>query len=167
MPSNWSEQWIPKIQKILADAPSAPSSVRADRQPVDINSQSQINQVVNEYDTGRRLRQYQQESAMRSLRSNLNTLDRSVMDQYKNVSNDYAARGMLRSGGYLGASDRVTAAGNEQASGALQNLQDLLQQNNITDTGAQGNANSNIQAIIANYLASQAANKVTQTGSTN
>lgn len=167
MPSNWSEQWVPKIQKILADAPTAPNSVSAKNQPVDINSQNQINQVTNEYNTGRALRGYQQESAMRSLRNNLSTIDRSMMDQYKNVSNDYAARGLLRSGGYLGASDRVTAAGNEQGFGALQNLQDLLNQNSIVDTGAQAGANTNIQAIIANYLASQAANKVTQTGSTN
>ena len=57
------------------------------------------------------LRQFQENVASQNLISALSKLDRGALDQYKGIANDYAARGMGRSGGKMIAEQK---AKNEQ-----------------------------------------------------
>ena len=57
------------------------------------------------------LRKFQENVASQNLISALSKLDRGALDQYKGIANDYAARGMGRSGGKMIAEEK---AKNEQ-----------------------------------------------------
>jgi len=72
------------------------------------NEQEQIDAAQMAADA---LRKFQEHVASQNLISALSKLDRGALDQYKGIANDYAARGMGRSGGKMIAEEK---AKNEQ-----------------------------------------------------
>ena len=55
------------------------------------------------------LRNFQETQIRQQLQATLGKIDRAAIDQYKGIANDYAARGMARSGGFRQTEDRAEA----------------------------------------------------------
>jgi hypothetical protein len=127
-----------------------------------IPEQLQANQANNTLTTNRALRSYQENAAAMQLRQNLSTIDRTALDAYKGVANNYAARGMLRSGGYQAADDKVYADTQDTKTSLVQGLQDLLNTNKITDTGEQQSRDNAIQQLIAQFIGTDAGKKLNE-----
>lgn len=163
MPTNWSQNWTPTVRQVQkADKPKAapkPSQIN-----LGITEQTQINQAENDLNKGKALRKYQEDQTKATLSRTLATLDRSKIDSLKNVSNDYASRGMMRSGGFM-QQQADTSANIElqktQALDAARQEADLNAIENIYGTEAFEQLK---QSIIQQYLAAKAANKINQTG---
>ena len=68
------------------------------------NEQEQIDAAQMAADA---LRKFQENVASQNLISALSKLDRGALDQYKGIANDYAARGMGRSGGKMIAEEKA------------------------------------------------------------
>jgi hypothetical protein len=129
-----------------------------------IGEQAQINQADNTLQNNRALRSYQENAAAMQLQQNLAKIDRSSLDAYKGIANNYAARGMQRSGGYIKADDQAYTDTQEAKTSQVQNVQDLINTNKITDTGEQQSRNNTIQQLLAQILGNDAANKLKQIG---
>jgi len=112
--------------------------------------------------TNRALRNYQENAAAMQLRTNLAKIDRTSLDAYKNVANNYAARGMLRSGGSQAAEDKVYADTQDARQEQYTVLRDLIQQNKITDTGEQATRDNAIQQLIAQFIGTEAGKKLNE-----
>lgn len=112
--------------------------------------------------TNKALRNYQENAAAMQLRTNLAKINRTALDAYKGVANNYAARGMLRSGGSQAAEDKVYADTQETKQSQITNLQDLINQNKITDTGEQATRDNAIQQLIAQFIGTEAGKKLNE-----
>lgn len=146
-----------------ASAPGT-STDAAKKYELGIGEQSQINQINNTLTNNRALRSYQENAAAMQLQQNLAKIDRSSLEAYKGISNNYAARGMLRSGGYINADDQAYRDTQEAKTSQIQNVQDLINTNKITDTGEQQSRNAAIQQLLAQFLGNEGANKLKQIG---
>jgi hypothetical protein len=129
-----------------------------------IPEQLQANQIDNTLTNNRALRSYQENAAIMQLQQNLSKIDRSSLEAYKGIANNYAARGMLRSGGYLRSDDTAYRDTQEAKTSQVQNVQDLLNTNKITDTGEEQSRNTAIQQLLAQILGNDATNKLKQIG---
>jgi hypothetical protein len=129
-----------------------------------INEQMQSGQARKEYDAGNALRQYQMDAARRNLQQTLGALDRARIEGYRDVGNNYAARGMLRSGGAALAENKVTTAINEQENSARQSVDDLANQQEFENIQALANLRSIDYNILQQYIAALMAGKINKTG---
>lgn len=131
---------------------------------LDVGGQLQTNALEADYDSQKALRQYQETAARRDLQSNLKTLDRDALEAYKTVADDYAGRGMLRSGGYAAADDKVYQNVVGEKNRMNNALTDLIQGNQLTDVGQFEQLGYNKQNILNAYLTSLMANKTKKIG---
>jgi hypothetical protein len=164
MPRNWSQEWTPTLKGGAKKATPAAPAEYAPKMVGGINEEMQSGQARAQYDAGKALRQYQLDAAQRNLTRNLSAIDRGAMDAYKSLGNNYAARGLLRSGGYMGALNQAEAAANEQRVGARQELSDVQQQGQLADIQALANLQGIDYNILQQYIAALMANKINQTG---
>jgi hypothetical protein len=164
MPVNWSQMWTPTSSKSTSNAATPATPSYSPKMVGGINEQMQSGQARTQYDAGKALRQYQMDSAKSALARNLSAIDRAQLDTYKNLGNSYAARGMIRSGGYLSAQDQATANLNEQRLNATQSVSELEQQNQLADIQALAGLQGIDYNILQQYIAALMAGKINKTG---
>ena len=164
MPTNWSQEWTPTIKATKPKAEAAKPKPYQPKMVGGINEEQVMGQAKSQYDAGNALRQYQMETAKRNLQQTLGALDRASMETYKDIGNNYAARGMVRSGGYMGALDKAQTGFNEQATGARQAVSDLEQQQQLEGIQALANLQGIDYNVLQQYIAALMANKIGQTG---
>jgi hypothetical protein len=162
MPTNWSQEWTPTVK--AAKPKTEAIAPKAKQIKLGVPEQTQINQAQSQYDTSKALRKYQEDSARRKLEQNLSSIDRANLDNLKSVGNDYAARGMMRSGGYLQKQTDVNTEAQLAKGEALQSQVDLQNVNQLEDISAQQQLDAFKQNIIQQYLAAVAAGKINKTG---
>jgi hypothetical protein len=131
-------------------APAKPASIQ---DILGIQETADINEAQGAYDAGAALRIYQRDQANLQLQDALAQIDRAAIANYKDIANDYAARGMARSGGYKGADDEALADRNRATLQADNAVKDFLKQ--LADQGvADETSLANTKAkIMADYLA--------------
>lgn len=112
-----------------------------------------IEQLTGAYSAGAALRQFQREQANRQLTDALGEIDRAAIEGYKGIANDYAARGMARSGGFMGAESEAMANKTRADLQSRQAVADFLQQLDLQATADLKNLGTSQQKIIADYLA--------------
>lgn len=93
------------------------------------------------------LRTFQENQARLQLQTALGTIDRAAIDQYKGIANDYAARGMARSGGFRLAEDRAVAEKNRAVDEANDAVTEFV--NNLTISGILEQGGTNVQKAKA------------------
>lgn len=120
----------------------------------------QINSIEGGYKANEALRKYQQEAAQRQLANAMSTIDRSSMQAYKAIADNYAARGMQRSGGYVTADDLAKAASNEQKAAAQGAYTDLVDQQAMTAVQEKQQAQMSIFDILLQGLGAKIAAQI-------
>jgi len=128
------------------------------------NEQLAINTLEGGAQTQNALRAYQEEAAKRNLQQSLKTIDRNALDLYKGVSDDYAGRGMLRTGGYAQADDRAYQNVQEQKVAMSNSLLDLLRENGIVSAGEAETLSNQKTDIMQKFLQQIMAGKAAQIG---
>lgn len=128
------------------------------------NEQLAINTLEGGAQTQNALRAYQEEAAKRNLQQSLKTIDRNALDLYKGVSDDYAGRGMLRTGGYAQADDRAYQNVQEQKVSMSNSLLDLLRENGIVSAGEAETLSNQKTDIMQKFLQQIMAGKAAQIG---
>jgi hypothetical protein len=136
--------------KPATPAPAVPSSIES---ILGIQEATAVNETEAAYDAGKLLRDYQIKQSYAQLQDALGTIDRAAISNYKDIANDYAARGMSRSGGFMGAESAAIADKDRADTQANAARTSFLEQLATEDFIAQGGKNSTIQAILADYLA--------------
>ena len=131
---------------------------------VGANEQLAINSLEGNAQTQAALRLYQEEAAKRNLQQSLKTIDRNALDLYKGISDDYAGRGMLRTGGYVQADDRAYQNVQDQKIAMGNSLTDLLRQNEIEAADQAGTLKNEKTDIMLKYLQAIMAGKTGQIG---
>ena len=110
----------------------------------------------------RALRAYQENQAAMNLQQAMSTIDRTALENYKDIANNYAARGMARSGGYTRADDKAYAATQGAKLGEVQKVQNLLDTNKIADIADQQTRNDAIYALINKFIGTEAGKKLNE-----
>lgn len=110
----------------------------------------------------RALRNYQEKQGSLNFNNAINQIDRSSLQNYKGIANDYAARGMLRSGGYAKADDRAFEAASEAKVAEAEKLKGLLDTNNMADNQDQEARNNAIWEIISKFIGTEAGRKLNE-----
>ena len=87
------------------------------------NEQEKLQAAQNAADA---LRLFQSNAAQQNLVSALSQIDRAAIDQYKGIANDYAARGMTRSGGKIQAETKAQEDINIVKDQAVQEVFDFI-----------------------------------------
>lgn len=111
-----------------------------------------IEGLQNQYDAGFALRKFQRDQADRQLKDALSEIDRAAIENYKGISNDYAARGIQRSGGFMGAESSAMAEktrADEQTNQAVRDFLDML---DMEGTAALKELKTGKEKIGADYL---------------
>lgn len=103
------------------------------------------------------LRKFQGEQAKRQLADALKEIDRAAIEGYKGISEDYAARGLQRSGSYMGAESRAMAGTTRAKAQANQALTDLLNQLNLEQAAENEALAREKQRILAGFIQSRLA----------
>lgn len=133
-----------------------------------VNEMIQAGAADNQLQSKRALRNYQENQAAMDLQSALGTvgqlgsIDRAAIEQYKGIANNYAARGMQRSGGYATADDKAYQGAVGAKVAEQQKYDQLLAGNQIADTADQQTRNDAIYALITKYLGTEAGKKLNQ-----
>ena len=164
MPTNWSQEWTPTIKATKPKAQTPKSEPYQSKMVGGIPEELVMGQARDQYNAGNALRQYQMETAKRNLQQTLGALDRAKIESYRDVGNNYGARGMLRSGGAALAANKVTANYNEQRTGAIQSVNELEQQQELEGIQALANLQGIDYKVLQQYIAALMANKIGQTG---
>ena len=165
MPRSWAQEPVPTFLKTAKPkAETATPKPYQSKMVGGINEEQIMGQARAQYDAGNALRQYQMDTAKRNLQQTLGALDRASMESYRDVANNYAARGMLRSGGAALAEDKVTTGMNEQRTGAIQSVNDLGNQQQLESIQALANLQGIDYNVLQQYIAALMANKIGQTG---
>jgi hypothetical protein len=165
MPTNWSQEWTPTVKaaKPKTETAAKPKPYQA-KMVGGINEELAMGQARTQYDAGNALRQYQMDTAKRNLQQTLGALDRARIEGYRDVGNNYAARGMLRSGGAALAENKVTTSVNEQGNAARQSVKDLADQQDLESIQALAGLQGIDYNVLQQYIAALMANKIGQTG---
>ncbi len=129
-----------------------------------LEDQLTMNRINTEANVGEALRMYQNEAAKQQLQNSLATINRSAMQQYEGIANDYAARGMVRSGGYMRANDRALATTTQQKVDAETAVRDFINQNQLQGIAQTGMKQANLQDILVKLLSQFNANNIQQLG---
>lgn len=117
-----------------------------------------------EYDSNRAIREYQRKQAQTSLQNALGSINRDALQAYQNVSNDYAARGMQRSGGYAAADDRAYGMVQDAKQAQQTQYDTLAGQTNLQDLGDKQQLSAGIFEILQQLIDQRANAKINQTG---
>lgn len=123
-----------------------------------------INNIESQSKVSDAMRLYQNEAAKQQLQNSLATINRSAMQQYEGVANDYAARGMVRSGGYVRANDQALATTNQQKVDAESAVRDFINQNQLQGVAQTGLKQANLQDILMKLLSQFNTNNINQLG---
>ena len=129
-----------------------------------LTDQLAINKLESDNKASEALRMYQAQAAQQQLQNSLATIQRSAMQQYEGVANDFASRGMLQSGGYLTTGNRVQAGVNDQTTSAQNAVRDFINQNNLQGTVEKGAKQGSIQDILMQLLTQFNSNNINQLG---
>jgi hypothetical protein len=113
----------------------------------------EIQEAQGAYDAGEALRNFQRLQASQQLKDALGQIDRSAIANYKDIANDYAARGMSRSGGFMGAESAAMADKTRADEQAQQAVTDFLAQLTQEGTNAKATLGNTTSKIIADFLA--------------
>jgi hypothetical protein len=138
------------VTRPATPAPAVPSSIE---DILGIQETGAVQEAQGAYDAGVALREFQRQQAKRQLTDALGEIDRAAISNYKGIANDYAARGMSRSGGFMGAESEAMAdktRADQQASQAVQDFLDQLTSQGNADLAA---LDTTKQKIMAEYLA--------------
>ena len=123
---------------------------------------TQAGQAESQLANNRALRNYQATQGSLNLKNALRQIDRTSMDAYKNIANDYAARGMQRSGGYTRTDDKAYEATQEARVAEMDKLKNLLDTNNMTDSMDIEQRNNAIWDIISKFVGTEAGKKLNE-----
>lgn len=107
----------------------------------------------NAYDAAQAMRTFQRQQAARQLTDALGTIDRASIEGYKGIGNDYAARGLSKSGGYLNIESMAMADKTRADAQANQSVQDFLDQLNLQGTADLKSLGTTQQQILADFAA--------------
>jgi len=129
-----------------------------------LTDQLAINNANAQSNVANAMRLYQNEAAKQQLQNSLATINRSAMQQYEGVANDYAARGMVRSGGYVRANDQALATTNQQKVDAESAVRDFIAQNQLQGVTQTGLKQGNLQDILMRLLTQFNSNNINQLG---
>lgn len=146
----------PTVKKPAAKKPAVKSTAKL---TPDMATQAGMNAAQMENEGAKALRLFQQDVARRNLQTNLGAIDRNALEAYKGIADDYGARGMLRSGGYVNAADTAAANIQDARTGARNEYADLQNQNTLQNlvgdmTTGYGNLDS-LNSWLAQYLAAK------------
>jgi len=129
-----------------------------------LSDQLAINKLESDNKASEALRMYQAQAAQQQLQNSLATIQRSAMQQYEGIANDFASRGMLQSGGYLTAGNRAQANVNDQTTATQSAVRDFINQNNLQGTIEKGVKQGNLQDILMRLLTEFNAGNINQLG---
>jgi hypothetical protein len=129
-----------------------------------LTDQLTLNQIESENKASEALRMYQAQAAQQQLQNSLATINRSAIQQYEGIANDYASRGMLQSGSYAVDTNRAQADVNDQTVAAQTAVRDFLNQNNLQSTVAKGAKQGSLQDILVRLLTEFNTNNINQLG---
>jgi hypothetical protein len=129
-----------------------------------LEDQLAMNRYNAESAAGNAIRLYQNEAAKQQLQNSLATINRSAIQQYEGIANDYAARGMVSSGGYMRANDRALATTTQQKVDAQQAVRDFIAQNQLQGIAQTGAKQANLQEILVKLLSQFNSNNIQQLG---
>jgi hypothetical protein len=118
-----------------------------------VEDQLQINALEGGLASQKALRKYQEDASRLDLQANLKTIDRNALDLYKGVSDNYAGRGMLRSGGYSAADDKAKLAVDEEKSALNRAMEELKRTNELQTNVDQESVNAQVSGIKAGAVA--------------
>lgn len=129
-----------------------------------LSDQLTLNKIESDNQASEAMRMYQAQAAQQQLQNSLATIQRSAMKQYEGVSNDYASRGMLQSGGYLTDSNRLAADVNDQKTAVESAVRDFINQNNLQSTVEKGAKQGSLQDILMRLLTEFNSSNINQLG---
>ena len=137
----------PKPGTTTATKPSSIESI------LGIQEAGAVNEAKAAYDAGKVIREYQIRQSHSQLQDALGTINRAAISNYKDIANDYAARGMSRSQGYMTADAEAKADKDRADLAANAARASFLEQLAVEEFNAQGGKNTTVQAILADFLA--------------
>jgi hypothetical protein len=120
-----------------------------------IQDQAKINALEGGLATQKALRKYQEDASRLDLQANLKTIDRNALDLYKGVSDNYAGRGMLRSGGYTAADDKAKLAVDEEKASLNRAMEELQRTNEYQNLIDQEDVNAGVADIKSGAISEQ------------
>lgn len=98
------------------------------------------------------LRLFQENQAKAQLTTALSAIDRSALDQYATIANDYAARGLARSGGKLMTEQKAQDEVSRTKAEANQAVTDFLNELRLTGNLEQAKTNLGKSAAFQDYI---------------
>ena len=121
-----------------------------------LQEDASVSEATNVYNAGVALRTFQEGQARRQLEDALAEIDRAAIANYKGIANDYAARGMARSGGFrggTGAEEMAMADRKRADTQANVALDDIIYQLGLQGTADIATFNTAKDKILADFLA--------------
>jgi hypothetical protein len=107
----------------------------------------------NAYNAAQSMRKFQRDQAGRQLTDALGTIDRAAIEGYKGIGNDYAARGLTKSGGYQNRESMAMADKDAADARANQSVKDFLEMLDEQGTADLAKLGTTKQQILADFLA--------------
>lgn len=98
------------------------------------------------------LRTFQENQIKQQLQAALGKIDRAAIDQYKGIANDYAARGMARSGGFIQTEQRAVADRDRAVNEATQAVTDFINELKLTGNLEQARTNLSKSQAFQDYI---------------
>lgn len=119
---------------------------------VDLTGQLQIDELQGELDSANALRNFREQQARRQLTEALGEIDRAAIDNYKYIADDYAARGMQRSGGYMQGESGAMADTTRAKTSTQQALDDFVQELGLGKIADQTSFNNAKARILNDFI---------------
>lgn len=98
------------------------------------------------------LREFQKNQANMQLQQALGKIDRAAIEQYKGISEDYAARGLARSGGKLQKEQQAIDERDRAVGEAKQAVTDFLNELRLTGNLEQASTNLGKSQAFQDYI---------------
>lgn len=126
------------------------SSPSVAEKPLDVTlAQEDLQAVQNAADA---LRLFQENQAKAQLTDALAKIDRSALEQYAGIANDYAARGLARSGGKLMAEQKALDEVNRTKNEAQQAVTDFINELKLTGNLEQAKTNLSKSGAFQSWI---------------
>jgi hypothetical protein len=103
------------------------------------------------------LRLFQENQAKAQLQTALGKIDRAAIEQYTGIANDYAARGMARSGGKLVTEQKAVAERDRAVNEATQAVTDFINELKLTGNLEQAKTNLSKSQAFQDYISGRLA----------
>ena len=103
------------------------------------------------------LRLFQENQIKAQLQTALGKIDRAAIDQYKGIAEDYAARGMARSGGKLVTEQKAVAERDMAVNEATQAVTDFINELKLTGNLEQARTNLSKSQAFQDYISGRLA----------